>query len=322
MFVICGEALVDIFVDTSTQHSLNHFPLQACLGGSPFNVAIGLARLNQASALLASLSTDMFGERLLAMLKAEGVSSHYIVKKDLATTLAFVQQDDAGIPRYSFYGEHAADRALTYQDIQTQLSQNQHADITGFHLGSYTTVTPPIADALYQLVIAQAGKRLISLDPNIRTVVEPNIQRWQTYIEQLIPHTNILKVSDEDLALLYPQQAPEAIIQRWLSTGITLIALTRGKDGATLWSQTAQADVATPHVKVVDTVGAGDTFQAALLAQVSQLYQSDKAEWGARLSHATLKAIGNYAAQAAALTCTRQGADLPRYTELSPPSMG
>lgn len=311
MFVVCGEALIDIFVEETERSTLNEFPLQACVGGSPFNVAIGLARLEQPVALLAGISTDMFGQRLVSVLEKEGVSQRYIVRKPLPTTVAFVQKDSQGVPSYSFYGENAADRSLTIDDIQI----DEH-DVTGFHLGSYTTVTQPIADSLLSLVKHSSGKRLISLDPNIRAIVEPDMSIWQERIETLVSYADIVKVSDEDLSLLYPDISAETVIKRWLASGLKLIVLTRGGEGASLWSQMAQYDVKTPSVTIIDTVGAGDTFQAALLSLIIPLYEQNPSAWADDLGQERLIEIGRYAAAAAAITCSRQGADLPRHIEV------
>ncbi len=126
---------------------------------------------------------------------------------------------------------------------------------------------------------------------------------------------DVVKVSDEDLAALYPDVEPESIIADWLASGVKLASLTRGSEGASLWSQQAHVNLPTPRVNVVDTVGAGDTFQASLLNSLLDL-QANTADWVSALTESTLQRIGQTAVCAAAITCSRQGADLPTGDEV------
>lgn len=311
MFVICGEALIDMFVEKGKQSNPSQFPLQACVGGSPFNVAIGLARLGKPVSLLTGLSNDIFGKRLREVLEIEGVSQQLIVEKQSPTTVAFIEKDEAGVPNYLFLGEGAADRSLSLQDVDFKIETP-----LGIHLGSYTIVTQPTADSLLSLVKNYSGKCLISLDPNIRAIVEPNMKIWQNRVEELIHLSDILKVSDEDLTLMYPNIQPEKVIQSWLTIGLKMVVLTRGEKGSTLYSAQGQVDVKTPRITVVDTVGAGDTYQAAILDLVGNLVEHFGQDWSEQLSLDKLNEIGHYAAAASAITCSRQGADLPSRNEI------
>ena len=311
MFVVCGEALIDIFVETAGKSAQDQFPLNACVGGSPFNVAIGLSRLGQSSCLLTGLSDDMFGKRLKAVLTRENVSQDYIVEKSLPTTVAFVEKDDEGVPTYSFYGEGTADRSLESEDVDLKGEIPQV-----IHLGSYSIVSQPTADSLLSLVQEYSGKCLISLDPNIRAVVEPDMQVWRERVETLVALADVVKVSDEDLELLYPDQNPEQVIEDWFSTGLKIIVLTKGGEGSSLRSAKARVEIKNPVIKVVDTVGAGDTYQSALLDSIAELMNSEGDDWVEHLNSDKLEQIGNYAASAAAITCSRQGADLPTKAEV------
>jgi len=312
MFVICGEALIDMFIESNEQANPYQFPVNACVGGSPFNVAIGLARLGKPVSLLTGLSTDLFGERLKEVLISEGVSQQLIVKKQHPTTVAFIEKDTHGVPSYLFLGDGAADRALTLDDVDLSAVTPQC-----IHLGSYTIVTQPTADSLLTLAKQYSGKCLISLDPNIRSIVEPNMTLWQERVEELIPLADILKVSDEDLGLLYPNTNPEEVIETWLATGLKLAVLTKGSAGSILYSANSQVLIETPKILVEDTVGAGDTYQAAILDCVGNLIDEfDLNQWHEQLSKDALYKIGEYAAAAAAITCSRQGADLPSKSEI------
>lgn len=310
MFVVCGEALFDVFTAELVDQAAFEVPLSARVGGSPLNVAVGLARLACPVAMLTGLSTDFLGERLLASLQSEGVKTHLIARKDAPTTLGFVQQDAAGVPSYAFYGNGAADRLLTLDDIRVDLGET-----AVIHFGSYSIVAQPTADSYFALAQQYSGKRLLSLDPNVRLNVEPRLEVWRKRITEFLPLVDVIKVSDEDLHSLYPDKQPEAIIEDWLQQGPQLIALTRGGNGASLWSHQARVDVPGVSVKVIDTVGAGDTFQASLLDAVLNLKNST-AVWSEQLNNETLFKMGRTAAVAAAITCSRRGANLPTRAEI------
>ena len=309
MFLVCGEALFDIFVDGSIDDSETRIPFDGVAGGSPFNVAIGLSRLGQESGLLTGVSEDFLGQRLMAILKREKVNTEFAIPKQAPTTLSFIQKDSEGVPDYAFYGTGGADRSVVSEDLPVDY------EINGIHVGSYSIVTPPTADTLYELIKKHSGKCLISLDPNVRLGVEPNIQKWIDRVDMIAKHANLLKISDEDFAHLYPDTTVEEKVKEWLSFGVGLVAFTKGGDGADLWSQKASASVTAPKIAVADTVGAGDTFQTSLIKQLIDLQvQSD--DWENQLNAEKLKAIGTFAATAAAVTCSRQGADLPNMQEV------
>jgi len=316
VFVICGEALIDIFVNSNEKTNPYQFPLQACVGGSPFNVAIGLARLGQKSSLLTGLSNDMFGKHLGTVLNKEGVSLDLIIEKQLPTTVAFIEKDNEGIPTYSFLGEGAADRSLLKDDVNLNLNPNKDTPVA-LHFGSYTLVAQPTADSFLSLAKQFSGKSLISLDPNIRAIVEPDMDVWRNRVDKFVQLADIVKVSDEDLSLMYPNTNPETIIEKWLTKGLKMIVLTRGGEGSSLWSQQNKVDVVTPKITVIDTVGAGDTYQAAILDWIAELIAKSGDNWSKDLTEAKLSELGEYAAAAAAITCSRQGADLPSKSEIA-----
>ena len=309
MFLVCGEALFDIFVDGSAEISSTQLSLDAVAGGSPFNVAIGLARLEQPVALLSGVSQDFLGQRLMAVLDREGVVTEHVARKALPTTLSFIQKDDEGIPDYAFYGNGAADRAVQLEDLP------QGASFSGIHVGSYSIVTPSTSESLLSLIQEHSRKCLISLDPNVRLNVEPDKAIWRERVSQIAQHADLLKISDEDFDHLYPDVAFEDKVAEWLALGISLVVLTKGGDGAQLWSQTDTATVDTPKIVVADTVGAGDTFQTSLIDQLLTMREASS-DWSTQLNAQKLQDIGNFAATAAAITCSRQGADLPNRAEI------
>ena len=183
--------------------------------------------------------------------------------------------------------------------------------VKAIHFGSYATVVEPVAGTQRALIEREHKRSLISYDPNIRLNVEPDLGRWHALLDWMLPRTHLLKVSDEDLGLLFPGVAPATLAAQWLARGVAMVVVTRGGEGAIAWTAAAQAEAAPVKVDVVDTVGAGDTFQAALLTWLAEQALLEPAALGA-LSRAQLEAAVAFAVQAAAITCSRRGADLPR----------
>jgi fructokinase len=310
MYLVCGEALFDFFSLAPGARS-SELAFKALAGGSPFNVAVGLRRLGSDSALFTGISSDYLGARLRRVLAEEGVCGDYLIASAAPTTLAMVGVDAQGSPQYSFRGEGCADRQLRREHLPTL-----DARVRGLHVGSYSLVVTPVADTLFELVGRECEQRLISLDPNVRLNVEPDIQVWRRRIEAFAAHAHLIKVSEEDLQLLYPDEDPQAVARRWLGERCQLLCLTHGGDGASVhsrahghWSVPARA------VQTRDTVGAGDTFQAALLGYLAR-HGLDSPSGLAGISRAQLDAMLELAVRAAALTCSRVGPDLPYGHEL------
>ena len=302
MFLVCGEALFDVFV--KDEGDAASFDLNAQVGGSPFNVAIGMSRLGVPCALFTGVSNDLFGTRLNAVLAAEGVDRRYVVQTGRRTTLSIVGLNEAGSPSYSFYGVGSADCSLTVQDLPII-----DDSISGLHFGSYSIAVSPVADALATLALRQKDQ-FISLDPNVRPTVEPDMTVWRRRVDALREVASLIKVSDEDLSYLYPESDPIDVIRQWSST--KLVVMTRGSNDVIAVRGDQQIQVSPPPVTVVDTVGAGDAFQASLLAGLSEKDFDFSA-----LSAKELEALINNAARAASITCTRRGADLPSSLEIA-----
>lgn len=310
MYLICGEALFDFF-SLEPGPRTGELAYKAIAGGSPFNVAIGLRRLGSEAALFGGISSDYLGARLRRVLAEEGVCGDYLIGSDAPTTLAMVGVDAQGSPQYAFRGEGCADRQLRLEHLP-QLGE----EVRGIHVGSYSLVVTPIADTLLELVRREGGRRLISLDPNVRLNVEPDIALWRQRIEAFAAHAHLIKVSEEDLGLLYPDEDPQAVARRWLGQRCQLIFLTHGGQGASVHSAThGQWRVPAVAVQTRDTVGAGDTFQAALLSHLAR-HGLDSPRGLAAISREQLDAMLALAVRAAALTCSRVGPDLPHWHEL------
>lgn len=312
MYLVCGEALFDFFSEEDASGAPSRVNYKAIAGGSPFNVAVGLRRLGVDAGLFAGLSSDYLGRRLLQVLKNEGIREDYLVEFAAPTTLAMVAVGANGSPQYSFRGEGCADRQLQVEHLPTLGD-----DVRGLHIGSFSLVVQPVADTLLTLVRRETGKRLISLDPNVRLNPQPDIDLWRQRVAELVRHADLIKVSDEDLHLLYPDQSPESVLQGWLEHRCQLVFLTRGGEGATVFSR-QHGSWSAPAVPVVmaDTVGAGDTFQAALITWLTE-QQQDSVDGLKQLTREQIDAMLRFAIRAAALTCSKTGPDLPYRDQLN-----
>jgi fructokinase len=307
MFVVAGEALMDVFTGATTPTGM---ALDARIGGSPLNVAFGLARMGQRVAFLGGISNGELGNRLADALRAEGVSLDAVHRSAAPTTISLIGVDAKGVPEYAFYGTGAADRTLPLAALD-----RMPAGARALHVGSYTMVVGETAATQRALIERVRGQMVVSYDPNLRLNVEPDLAVWRATLEWMLPRTDVLKLSDEDLGLLYPGIDAAAFAADCLGKGAGLVALTRGGKGAFAWHASGICEVPPVVVDVIDTVGAGDTFQAALLARLDEL--GTLSPDGVRgMGAATLLDAMRFATQAAAITCSRRGADLPRRAEL------
>ena len=186
MFVVCGEALMDVFASGTTPSGM---ALDGRIGGSPFNVALGLARLAQPVAFFGGLSTDFLGDRLRQSLAAEGIDTRCVHTSAARTTVSFVGVDTQGVPSYAFYGEGGADRAVPVSAIDAVPPEAR-----AFHFGSSAMVVDPVGSAQRALVEREHRRSLISHDPNVRLNVEPSEAVWRNTLAWMVPRTHVLMI--------------------------------------------------------------------------------------------------------------------------------
>ncbi|HEY7765603.1 MAG TPA: carbohydrate kinase [Aestuariivirgaceae bacterium] len=309
MIVACGEALIDLFLYDRKGTALR---AEAVAGGSPYNVAIGLARLGCPVAFCGGLSTDGFGEFLAMLLREEGVDLTYALRTPRLSTVSVVSTDERGQARYAFHGEGAADRGLTPHDLAFDLPPHVQA----LTFGSYTLAVEPVASAFHALMEREARRRVISIDPNIRPTVIGNLAGYDRHLLKFLRHATIVKASEEDIALLFGSAAKLAeVAEQWTKHGPSLVVITRGNRGATAFHRGCTIDVAARKVDVVDTVGAGDAFHAGFLASLAFAGELDRAAIAA-LPPESLERALHYGITAAAIACGRRGADLPTRREV------
>jgi fructokinase len=309
VILVCGEALIDLFVAAPRAEAL---PTEAVAGGSPFNVAIALACLGRPAAFLSTLSDDLFGDYLAARLARAGVDTGFLQRRSLPTTLSVVAPGADRQPRYAFYGEGGADRALTIADLPPSLPTDVHA----IAAGSYALGVEPVGGAIEALLRRESGRRVISLDPNVRPRVVGDLHAFCARFEALLPFATIVKGSAEDVELFYGTRDLVSVARQWLGRGPRLVVLTRGEDGPLAAFGETLLERPTPRVDVVDTVGAGDIFHAGLLAHFDAAGRLTRD--GVRaLDRVALTEALDFAAAAAAVVCTRRGASPPSWAEVA-----
>ncbi|WP_420583548.1 carbohydrate kinase family protein [Ruegeria sp.] len=308
MILCCGEALIDMIATPTVSGGDGFVPHS---GGAIFNTAIALGRLGTPVGLLTGLSSDMFGQQLSDALQASHVDASHVIHSDRPTTLAFVQLTD-GHATYSFMDENSAGRMLTPEDMPGQLLA-----VSALYFGGISLACEPCADAYAALLDAHGAERAVMIDPNIRPDFIKDQARYRTRLNRMIAQADIVKVSDEDLDWIIP--GPEPIADKvplLLQAGPAVVIVTRGGDGASGYlADGSEVSVPVQRVEVVDTVGAGDTFNAGVLAELDRSGHLTKPALRT-LSASALHAALAKGAEVAAITVSRAGANPPWAHEL------
>jgi len=308
MILCCGEALIDMIPTPTTEGRDGFVPHT---GGAVFNTAIGLGRLGVRTGLLSGISTDLFGHQLLTDLGASHVDTSHVMHSNRPTTLAFVQLSD-GHATYSFFDENSAGRMLQSKDIP-----NLSPEVSALYFGGISLACEPGAEVYTDLAVQEHSKSAIMLDPNIRPGFIQDVDRYRARLDRMIACADIVKVSDEDLNWIFP--GPEALEEKVAvlrAAGPSVVILTRGGEGASAWlPDGAIVKVPSNKVAVVDTVGAGDTFNAGVLAHLSERGLLTKTALETFSPDAIQDAL-SYGAAVAAVTVSRAGANPPWREEV------
>ena len=308
MILCAGEALIDMLPRQSAQGEDAFHP---AIGGAVLNTARALARLGQPAGLFTGLSTDLFGARIAAALAADGVDTGLAVRSPRPTTLAFVALAD-GQARYAFYDEGTAGRLLAEADLPVDLGPAE-----ALFFGGISLAVEPCARAYEALCLREAGSRPIMLDPNIRPGFIADEAAFRARLDRMLAAADIVKVSDEDLHWLEGPGAATDLARRLLARGPRLVCVTEGAEGATAHHAKGHLTVPTIRVAVVDTVGAGDTFNAGLLAGLAEAGALAR-DWLDDPDEDVLESALTLGCHAAAVTVSRAGANPPTRAELPP----
>jgi fructokinase len=312
MILCCGEALIDFVPLPDVK---GYAP---CPGGSVYNIAVGLGRLVTPVGFFCKVSTDFFGDQLLDYLSENGVDTALCPRSDDPTTLAFVSLPGAGEePRFMFYANDAADRLLAVDELPVLPDA-----VKALHFGSISLVLEPGATTLETLMHRESRTgRIVSLDPNVRAGLIQDREAYRRRFENWVSLVDIIKLSRADFEFLYPKRDFEEVIIEWFMKGISLCIVTLGGDGSIGYTASGSTAYApTPQVAIADTVGAGDTFLAATLSYLDQRGYLDQREKVRALPATELADCLAYAGRAAAINCSRQGANPPYKYEMAQPA--
>jgi fructokinase len=299
VIVVCGEALIDRIGGLNSP------------GGGPFNTARALARLGTPTQFLGRLSTDASGLQLRELLAADGADLAMTSIGPEPTTLAIIEVDGEGHAAYRFVSEGTSAPNLTSQMVPASFAPSVNA----LHVGTLGLVFEPIATTIAALINREHTKRLVMVDPNIREPMLHGADGYRPRLDRIIAQSTIVKASDADVAWLFPTLPFLEAARALLARGPRLVIVTLGAEGAVGISVDSEVKVLAPAVQVVDTIGAGDAFGAALLAW---LHDHSKLSRDLRLEPDELRGALEFACLVASLTCTRAGADPPWSGELDP----
>lgn len=305
---ILGEALIDF-------KSTGALAFQGFIGGSSLNVATATARLGQSTMFLTQISSDLFGASLREHMTKNGIDTSHVLQSDGHTTLAFVEERD-GQAHFSFMNSRAAD---TMYDPQPRPVLPNNLKFMQF--GSISLLTDPTSTSITEII----GKHRSSLnhnvtvvfDPNCRPALTPDLEGYKRKLRNWLRLAHVVKVSDQDLGWLEPDKSLDDVAADWIAQGPSVVIITRGEHGSSLYrAGHERLQVPTPKVSVIDTVGAGDTYTAGLMVSLLE-HGHERAEQLATHSDQTWLEVMQFAAQAAAINCTRAGANPPTRAEVS-----
>jgi fructokinase len=290
---VCGEVLIDIL------------PTGPVVGGGPANTAKALARLGHEVDFIDGISTDAFGMSARKELERDGVGLSLSMSSDKPTCTATVTLDSHGSASYEFLINGTA----TFDFAQDWLPDPERLKPSVLHIGTLVTIVEPASTVLHEWAIKTAEFAPIVFDPNIRSSVVSDRTTYRAAVEKWVAISSIIKLSDDDISWLYPEESIDEVAKRWIANGASLVVVTRGADGIIGFTEHGFEEVAGAKVSVVDTVGAGDTVGAILVEGVIKHSVNG-------LQGHVLNAVLHRAAIAAGITVSRAGAQPPRLHEL------
>jgi fructokinase len=302
VIVVAGEALIDLVNDDGVPRPVP--------GGGPFNTAIALGRLGIPVAYLGTLSRDDYGSLLARWLIEAGVDASLIRWSDAPTPLAVVHRQDDGGNAYTF--ELAG---TSFTDLPPEALPSLPGNVSAIHIGTLSLAVDPPAAAYEALLAREAPVRKIVFDPNVRPPVFGDQVSYRARFERLAELADIIKLSDDDAAWIYPGLGLEDVLDVVLDLGPRLVAITLGSSGAAAASRDGRVRVPAVPVTVADTVGAGDSFGAALVCALLERGALE-VEAARALDKTLLENSVTFAVTASAITCTRAGAVPPTRAEI------
>jgi fructokinase len=307
MLLSCGDALVDFLPVKSADGRDAMIP---AVGGSCLNIAVGMARLGAPAGFVGGISTDLFGRMIADHAAASQVDLRYATRSAHQTTLAFVRHV-GGEPHYAFYDEATASRNWTYKRGAIPFDATE-----AIHVGSTTLAGEAGAAPTLAMIKDARGSATISFDPNCRPNLVGHRGRYVDRMDTFAAAADVVRMSDVDFEFMYGGRDYAGRAKSLIAAGTSLVVVTRGIKGAQAWHREAgAAEVEAPVVDVVDTIGAGDSFQAALLFALRAVGRIGTGSL-AQMNHDELCRTLSFASICAAFTCGRPGADPPRQSDV------
>lgn len=301
---ILGEALIDF-------KSTGNLAFQGFVGGSSLNVATATSRLGQPTGFLTQISRDLFGASLKEHMAENQIDITFVLESAAPSTLAFVEER-AGQAHYTFLGNGAADTLYNPQPRPVLPGSLQF-----MQFGSISLLTEPTSSSIADVVSNHRDRMTVVFDPNCRPSLTPDLAGYKLKLEAWLKLAHLVKVSDQDLAWLEPEKSLEEVARDWLLKGPKAVIITRGEHGSVLYRAGKEnLEIETPKVKVIDTVGAGDTFTAGLMVGLLE-HGHEHSNQLETHGDQTWLAVMRFAAASAAINCTRAGANPPTRAEVS-----
>jgi len=295
---VCGEVLIDLLPGEPER--------TAIVGGGPANTAKALSRLGHEVQFIDGISTDAYGKLARAELIRDGVGLNLALTSDLPTCTATVSLSDDGSASYEFL----IDGTATFAFDDSWLPDPEKYKPEVLQIGTLVTIIEPGASVLYEWAIQVSEFAPIVFDPNIRPSVKPDLVKYRDEVEKWIKISSVVKFSEDDIAALYPNEDPIEVAKICIEKGVQLVVITKGASGLVGVTADGVVEVSGVKVAVVDTVGAGDTVGAILVEAIAQIGILN-------LTGLKLREVLHRAAVAAAITCSRTGAQPPRAFELT-----
>ena len=308
MIICIGESLIDFLPAPAVDGSRLYRPVP---GGCPYNCSIAAARLGGLVTFVGTVSTDFFGDQIVARLEENRVDTSTVTRVDRPTTLAFVEKLADGSARYAFYTRDAADRALVAAHLPDPLPRRAL-----LQMGSISLIGDPEGSTILTLAERERDRRVIAYDPNVRPSLAEDPDEYRRRIARAIRSATIVRASDEDLEWIYPGVDHQEVIDRLHADGVKLVVITRGSRGSIAATRPATVEAPAVETVVSDTIGAGDSFMAAMLVWLDEHGVHSAAAVEA-LDADRLAGMLGFAGRVAAITCSRPGADPPWRRELT-----
>ena len=290
---VCGEVLIDIL------------PTGPVVGGGPANTAKALARLGYEVDFIDGISTDAFGVSARKELERDGVGLSLALSSDKPSCTATVTLDSQGSASYEF----VIDDTATFDFAHSWLPDPERLKPSVLHIGTLVTIVEPASTVLHEWAVKTAEFAPIVFDPNVRSSVEADRDKYRAAVEKWVGISSVVKLSDDDISWLYPDQSMDEVAKSWIANGVSLVVITRGANGIIGYTEHGFEEVEGAKVSVVDTVGAGDTVGAIVVEGIIKYSVNG-------LEGQVLNAVLHRAAIAAGITVSRAGAQPPRLHEL------